>query len=129
MERLNRTGASRTEQTVRSAKAEQGALEAMAEQGAQKAMAEQGAQEAMVELGALEAMAVQGAPEAMAGGLSWPWPWPPSTRPGHYSRDLCIPPKKIHGAVTGYQEPSGTRQTGTGQPTGKGSPPWAKLGS
>ncbi len=27
---------------------------------------------------------------------SWPWP-----RPGHYSRDLSTPPKKIHGAANG----------------------------
>ncbi len=55
-----------------------------------------------------EAKVEQGAQEAKAGGLSWPWP-----RPGHYSRDLCTPPKKIHGAARGYQEPSGARQTGT----------------
>ncbi len=46
----------------------------------------------------------------MAGGL---WPWP---RPGHYSRDLCTPPKKIHGAARGYQEPSGAKQTGQDSP-------------
>ncbi len=29
----------------------------------------------------------------------------------------------FHGAARGYQEPSGARQTGTGLPTGTGSPP------
>ncbi len=32
-------------------------------------------------------------------------------RPGLYSRDLCTPPKKIHGAARGYQEPSGAKHT------------------
>ncbi len=32
-------------------------------------------------------------------------------RPSHYSRDLCTPPKKIHGAAQGYQEPSGAKHT------------------
>ncbi len=32
-------------------------------------------------------------------------------RPGLYSRDLCTPPKKIHGAAQGYQEPSGGKHT------------------
>ncbi len=32
-------------------------------------------------------------------------------RPGLYSRDLCTPPKKIHGAAQGYPEPSGAKHT------------------
>ncbi len=54
--------------------------------------------------------------EAMAGGPSWSWPRSP--RPGHYSRNLTTPPppkKKSMGSY-GYQEPSGAKQTGTGQP-------------
>ncbi len=66
---------------------------------------------------------------------SWPWPRP-SARP--LQPEPFLPPKKnFPGEVRGYQEPSGaghteqymTRQpsgakhTGTGQPTGTGSPP------
>ncbi len=108
------------------AMAELGALEAMAVQGAPKAMAEQGAQEAMAVQGAQEAMAVQGAQEAMAGGLCGRGLVP---QPGHSSRNSSTPQKKFHGAATGYQEPSGAKQTGTGHPTGTESPPLAKLGS
>ncbi len=36
-------------------------------------------------------------------------------RPGHSSRNPSTPPKNFPGVVRGYQEPSGARQTGTGQ--------------
>ncbi len=114
----------------------------MAELGALEAMAVQGAQEAMAELGALEAMAELGALEAMADGLRGPWPRSP--RPGPYSRNSYYPPKNFPGEVRGYQEPSGSKQTGqykTRQESPPGpdrqdrtahrnqKPSWAKLGS
>ncbi len=39
----------------------------------------------------------------------------PSARPLH--PELYYPPKNFPGVVRGYQEPSGSRQTGTGQST------------
>ncbi len=51
-----------------------------------------------------------GALEAMADGLRGPWP-----QPGPYSRNPYYHPKKkkkFPGEVRGYQEPSGTKQTG-----------------
>ncbi len=50
-----------------------------------------------------EAKAELGALEAMAGGLRGRGLVP---RPSHYSQNPSTPPKKIHGADTGYQEPS-----------------------
>ncbi len=53
------------------------------------------------------------------GWSSWPWPrpsaWPLQPEP------FYPPKKKFLGEVRGYQEPSGARQTGTGQ--GQDSPP------
>ncbi len=50
----------------------------------------------------------------------------PSARPlqlEHYYHPI----KKFHGEAMGYQDPSGAKRSGTGQPTGTGSHPWAKL--
>ncbi len=55
-----------------------------------------------------EAKVEQGAQEAKAGGPSWPWPRP-SARP--LQLGPLYPPKKIHGAAQGYQEPSGAKHT------------------
>ncbi len=55
-----------------------------------------------------EAKEEQGAQEAKAGGPSWPWPRP-SARP--LQPGPLYPPKKIHGAAQGYQEPSGAKHT------------------
>ncbi len=58
---------------------------------------------------------VQGAQEAMADGPSGCGlgPLGPATPP----RVLLPPPQNFPGVVRGYQEPSGARQTGTGQST------------
>ncbi len=55
-----------------------------------------------------EAKVEQGAQEAKAGGPSWPWPRP-SARP--LQLGPLYPPKKIHGAAQGYQEPSGAKHS------------------
>ncbi len=44
-------------------------------------------------------------------------------RPGHSIRNPSTPAKNFPREVRGYQEPSGARQTGPGQPTETGSPP------
>ncbi len=55
-----------------------------------------------------------------------------STRPGYYSRSSTTPTQKNKqtpwGNLGGFRSPLGLN-TGTGQPTGTESPPWAKLGS